>query len=78
MEKVRLGNDFILKLVLYKVDDQLVLDNDGNPISGTPEDLTTAKNLTLKLYNLKYRKEYNLIKSVNINTIQTEILSNIQ
>ena len=78
MKKIRLGNDFILKLILYKVDNQLVLDNDGNPIGGTPEDLTNAKNITLKLYNINYRKEYNIVKSINVNIIQSEILSNIQ
>lgn len=78
MKKIRLGNDFILKLILYKVDNQLVLDNDGNPIGGTPEDLTNAKNVTLKLYNINYRKEYNIVKSINVNIIQSEILSNIQ
>jgi len=78
MQKVRLGNDFILKLVLYKVDDNLVLDNYGNPISVTPEDLTLATNISLKLYNINYRKEYKLNKSVNINVVSSEILSNIQ
>lgn len=78
MRKIRLGNDFILKLILYKIDNQLVLDSDGNPISGTPEDLTNAKNVTLKLYNINYRKEYNIVKSINVNIIQSEILSNIQ
>lgn len=78
MRKIRLGNDFILKLILYKIDNQLVLDSDGNPISGTPEDLTNAKNITLKLYNINYRKEYNIVKSINVNIIQSEILFNIQ
>ena len=78
MRKIRLGNDFILKLILYKVDNQLVLDNEGNPISGTPEDLTYAKNLTLKLYNLKYRKQYELNPSISQNILQDEILKKIQ
>lgn len=60
MRKIRLGNDFILKLVLYKVDDKLVLNNEGDPISGTPEDLTLSSNLILKIYNmLWYFKIFN-------------------
>ena len=78
MKKIRLGNDFILKLILYKVDNQLVLDADGNPVSGTPEDLTTVKNLTLKLYNLKYRKQYELNPVISQNILQDEILIKIQ
>lgn len=74
MRKIRLGNDFILKLVLYKVDDKLVLNNEGDPISGTPEDLTLSSNLILKIYNIKYRKEYKLNTSLDINIISSEIL----